>query len=315
MQGNVILFFGIVLFVFILWAATGGPSRQVSWSNPYIAPLAYATSTNRSNLSQGTTTATRSTATTRTRSIGAIQRELATLQKAVVTAARFGPESTYKGLITIQHSTGNLGGTDPEKEYITLRVSNRVTEPISITGWHLESAVRGYELRIPLGVALPHTGNVDTPTPITVAAGQSVIILMGESPIGISFQENMCTGYFDQFQDFYPSLSHQCPAPLDDFDRFYYDQPGLDNCRAYIKTLKRCEIPLDEPERLTNSCYRFMRDYLSYNSCVATHATDQGFPGKTWRVYLRRDDTFFTATHDTIKLLDEEGKTVDLFSY
>jgi hypothetical protein len=315
MRSDLFLFFGILIFIFVVWVATGGPSRPISFSGPYITPITgvggHATGYSLSN-GGSSSNSTQSAS----QGIAKAQADIVDLQKSLADAAHFGTPSTYKGLVTIQHSISGLRATDADKEYLTIRVSGRATAGVDITGWRIESEAVGHSIRIPEGVNLPHTSEVNQTSPIVLSAYQSAIIIVGDSPVGMSFRENKCTGYFDQFQNFTPPIAHLCPAPVDDFSRFYLgNQHNYDACKAYVKTINRCTTPLDNPSGLSNDCWHFIENDLNYNGCVTTHAADAGFFGSEWRIYLGRDDQFFTKTHDTIKLLDTAGNTVDLLSY
>lgn len=316
MRSDLFLFFGILIFIFVTWVATGGPSRPISFAGPYITPITmpggrgtgYA-------LSDGGKSGSASPQQIQ-QGVNKAQQDVVTLQKSLATAARFGTPSTFKGLVTIRHSIGGLSATDAKKEYLTISVSGRATTGIDVSGWRIESEAVGHSLGIPEGVNLPHSAIVNQTAPIVLSAGQSAVITVGESPVGMSFRENMCTGYFDQFQNFTPSIAHLCPLPSSDFDRFYLGNVhSLDACKAYVKTVNRCIVPLDTPSDLANDCMHFVDNYLNYNGCVVAHQTDKGFLGNEWRIYLGRDDQFFTKTHDTVKLLDTAGNTVDLLSY
>jgi hypothetical protein len=314
MRSDLFLFFGILIFIFVVWVATGGPSRPISFSGPFITPITTVGGHGVGyGLSRGTSTATSSA--TIQRSLSAAQQDIINLQKSLVANTHFGPVSPFKGLVTIRHSVGSLRTSDPNKEYLTISVSTRASSGIGITGWRIESEVSGNNMRIPSGVSLPKSTLVNDSAPIVLSPGETAIITTGESPVGMSFRENMCTGYFDQFQNFTPSLPNICPSASDDFDRFF---PGssrtYDACKAVIKTVSRCEVPLKTPP-LSSDCQNFIDKYIYYNGCVAAHTADKGFFGTTWRIFVSRDKEFFTKTHDTIKLLDLDEKTVDLLSY
>lgn len=313
MRGDALLFIGIIVFIFVVWVAMGGPSRPISFSGPFVTPLApSATTSSGYRLSD----AGRSNTQTAT-SLAKAQQGLVTLQKSLVEANQFGTPSPYRGQVTIRHSVGSLLTNDPDKEYLTISVSYRIPDAgINISGWRVESAAEARSFAIPEGVNVPRSGAVNPGAPIVLGPGQSATITTGESPIGISFRENMCTGYFEQFQNFSPPISRLCPLPSSDFERFYLgNTQNLDACKAYVRTVDRCEIPLDEPSTIGTDCYQFINTYLNYNGCVDAHKADHGFYGSSWRIYAGLDDEFFTHDHDSVKLLDASGRTVDLLSY
>ncbi len=85
-------------------------------------------------------------------------------------------------------------------------------------------------------------------------------------------------------------------------------------------------MPSDEG-RLTSSCFSFIDNYLTYNGCVASHQYDTNFWGNTWRIFLNRPDIthghtntrdygeLWKQTREGIKLLDQNGLTVDEYIY
>ncbi len=315
MRSDLFLFFGILIFIFVVWVATGGPSRPISFTGPYITPI-----TAPGGRGTGYTLQSGGRSGTVTQNVqqgvSHAQQDIVDLQKSLAEATHFGTPSTFKGLVTIRHSVGSLRTSDANKEYVTISVSGRATNGITITGWRISSAAVGHSLRIPEGVNIPKSAIVNQTAPIVLLPGQTAVITTGESPVGMSFRGNMCTGYFDQFQNFTPSIAHICPLPDSDFKRFYLGNQGsYDACLAFVKTVDRCTVPLDTPNNLSTDCWHFIDNYLNYNGCVVAHQVDKGFLGNEWRIYLGRDDEFFTKTHDTIKLLDTAGNTVDLLSY
>ena len=52
-----------------------------------------------------------------------------------------------------------------------------------------------------------------------------------------------------------------------------------------------------------------------YNNCFADHINDPNFAGTSWRIYLNSGVELWRNDHDTIRLLDAQGKTVDVLTY
>lgn len=310
MNGNVFLGAGILLFVFLTWIATGGPARGLSFvpAHSQTADVYLEDSV----MSSGNPNRSEREAA---RELAYIQDEIVELQRSSVAASRFGDPSPYKDLIML--SSGSASGeSSADQEYLSITVSSRADEPINITGWRIESNARGASLILPEGVNLPRSSFVNDTEPIYLGAGDRAVVFMGESPVGMSFRENMCTGYLDQFQDFELPLTYSCPSPLDEFDRFYYGSSRtLDACRAYLRGTATCQIPRDTPRTIGDECQDFIDAHLNYNGCVDMHVGDRAFFTNYWRIYLERESEFFTKDHDTIRLLDAQGKTVDLVSY
>ena len=308
MQANFFLAAGIVLFIFLVWVSTGGPVRQLL-SPPSVASFSISTSS--SFRSGSSTSPERDEDENRAR----IEAEVIDLQRSAVSAARFGTPSPYRDQVTLSLGTA-ARDTHPDEEYLYMSASSRNDGPIDVTGWKIVSGATGRIASIPQGVLLPRSSSVNPSERIALSPGDRATVVMGESPVGMSFKENMCTGYLDQFQDFTPSLSHSCPSPISDFDRFYMgSESTLDACRAYLSKSPRCEIPRDAPRNIGDECRAFIDTHLDYNGCVATHQSERDFLSDSWRIYLERDDEFFTKEHDTVKLLDVNGLTVDLVSY
>jgi hypothetical protein len=164
--------------------------------------------------------------------------------------------------------------------------------------------------------------------PVVLHPNDTAIIVTGESPIDVSFRENECTGYYTQSKNFYPSLSQSCPDPRDDFDTFYPGNIYKDgDCQTFVSSVNRCTVPRESNTRLSSTCYAFIDKYLNYQGCVAAHRGDERFWGNSWRLYLGRKpitknhtDTrtygeLWKSSKEAIRLVDQSGKTVDLYTY
>ncbi len=307
MQGDGWLFVGILVSIFVLWLATGGPDRPISWSGPYITPLVGP-----GDVGEGYGDEEQFYS-----SWGGIRDDVGNVGnvsdlRESIAAARFGNASGYKDFVTIDHSVSGIDGRDPDEEYITISVSGRADDPITVSGWRLEDPARGTSLTIPNGTLVPRSGAVNQTAPIVLQPGDDAVIVIGTSPVGVSFKENLCTGYFDEYQSFTPSLELSCPSPGAEYDDFY---PGFDeSCAEYVDELPRCSVARPG-NRVGNACRAFANTYLNYNGCVATHGNEEDFMSRTWRIYLGSKDEFFTRDHGSVRLVDGNGKTVDLLSY
>ena len=74
-----------------------------------------------------------------------------------------------------------------------------------------------------------------------------------------------------------------------------------------------------DPE-LSNVCKDFIRNDLTYGGCVAFHENDSNFYDDEWRVYLGGTKQLWRKGTDDdaleiIRLLDQNGLTVDLWRY
>ncbi|MES2931745.1 MAG: hypothetical protein V4682_03560 [Patescibacteria group bacterium] len=308
MKGDGIFFLGVLAFFFILWFATGGPTKPISFAGPYITPI-----TDIDSVQQGYG----DTPTVDFRS-GSVWSNL--MSGSFSGGANLGGVSNpspYRGQVRVS-GTGGTGSEDPEREYVTLRVSG--TDSIDITGWRLVSGASGRGARIPEGAALPRSGRVNDTGRIVLNPGDEAIVVTGEAPTGVSFKENKCTGYFMSRQEFYPSLSNQCPSPYQEFEKHYSgNELRDDKCYTLMRSSTSCRTPSDSG--VSNACTALIDDYLTYNGCVEHHKTDSDFAGDTWRIYLEyensrgRSDELWKSSRDAVKLLDTEGRTVDLYTY
>lgn len=296
-----ILFAGILLFFFVLWFISGGPTRPISFSGPYITPIT---------------------------DVGDVQSGYDADQWFDVpdTSGWFSganlagdtaiaDPSVFRGQVRIVSVSPGYDG-DEEGEYVTIELASDAAAPITISGWRLRSDATYKSGTIPNGAVLPARG-VNRTAPIVLEPGDRAIVATADSPIGVSFRENRCTGYFGTRQGFNPSLYSDCPAPLDEFERYYVgNQLADDSCYDYVRSIPQCTNPThrDRP-RLTARCEAFIDEYLEYDGCVAAHALEPGFRGDEWRVYLDRSSSLWKGSREAVRLLDASGKTVDLYTY
>lgn len=294
-----ILFAAIILFFFLLWFVSGGPTRPISFSGPYITPIADVDDTQFGYDAD--------------QWFGIPDTGGFFGGSSIQSGSPIVDPSPLRGQVTI---TGVSAGTNANDEYVTLQLSSSAPGPVTISGWRLKSDATHKSETIPNGTELPSRG-VNQRTPITLLPGDQVIVTTGDSPIGVSFRGNRCVGYFSSQQTFIPSLMTSCPAPYEEFER-YYDGNKLadDSCYSYVSSLSQCTLPAkrDRP-RLTSRCEEFIDEYLDYNGCVAAHRLDNDFKGTEWRVYLERNTDLWKPSREAVRLLDATGKTVDLYTY
>lgn len=204
--------------------------------------------------------------------------------------------------------------SDVQKEYIEIRASRSNKNAVSITGWQLENR-KGERTTILKGTLLAYLSRVNPTRNIFLEPGAKAIIITGESPINTSFRLNLCTGYFNQFNEFTPSLPQQCP--------YLKNESGLKNvndaCFQYIGRLSRCQMPISIPfeTRLAigNECQDFLLGFASYTGCVNAHRNDSGFFLNEWRVYLGRTEEMWSNVREAIKLFDQNSNLVSEISY
>lgn len=302
MRDELLFFLGILLLFFVLWVASGGPDREISFAGPYLNPI--------------TTTGTSAQPYGNPNAWNPLNTTISVGPQGVT--AYDGPleESKKRGAVVLSKSLTGISATDPEEEYIILSVPYGATAT-SLLGWKLVNATTDEGASFPQGTALPSSGRVNALSAITLQPGEEAIVVTGRSPVGLSFRENMCTGYLEDRQNFVPPLSAACPTPYEEFQRFYddNDQEDYDRCQSYVFTLPHCATETDIPADVPNSCESFIESTLTYNGCVARHRNDPSFAGRTWRIYLGQKEELWERSRGTILLLDEQNAVVDAVSY
>lgn len=232
------------------------------------------------------------------------------------------PKSPYQGQIEL--SKGNAGEERWSREYVTIRSSSD-DPPIDITGWSLESYVTRERTKIPSGDRLIETFGYPVLERIVLLPEEDAYLITGRSPVKASFHENACTGYFVEEEEVYPSLRRQCPDPIDEMEEFSRVAYTNDECYDFVENLSQCEaFPKDElsdmlNERdisLSSTCRSFITKELTYESCVENHRNDPLFDNVgSWYIYLGRTRDLWRAEREIIRLLDGNGRVVDIVEY
>lgn len=226
----------------------------------------------------------------------------------------FGNPSPHVGKVRITDNAATEGNI--AKEFIQLSASGNNTEPIAVTNWTLQSAVSGAHAPIPLAAPLFVLGIVNAVQPIYLEPGTSVFITTAASPVGTSFRENICSGYLSELHTFTPELSSECPAPSEalpmnaDNLRIYGS-----SCFDYLGSLSQCHFPATLPSDLSAACRSFISNTASYNGCINTHRNRVPFMLPVFHAYLAFRSELWANSHDVIRLLDEQGRTVDVLTY
>lgn len=306
--GFIVLFFGaIALFWLLTGAGEGGGLFHAASSTP-------ETTTEHTEREPGyySTESYEETEQIGSR-LFAISDEVRALRGEVDEAKLWGVLSPYADDITLE--AGDVVTKDEDQEYLYLR--NQGTSPISLLGWSIESYVSGERAHLPLGTALPRSGRVNEVSAIILEPQDSAIVVSGESPTGTSFRENRCTGYFGQHQDFVPALQEQCPYPLTEMEEYGNIDLDDDSCYRFVGTLRSCHTARGDARdaRISASCEAFVVDELTYQGCVRNHQFDADFTTGSWRVYLAEESELWRKEREIIRLLDREGRTVDVLRY
>lgn len=325
MKGDAFFFLGIFIFIFVVWAATSGPTRPISFSGPFLTPLTATGETHGYYISKeylskgyspdGMAGSSGNSTQDVNYQIQQAQTSADQLKAKLAALEKFGDPSPYKNKVYIGQRPYSGSTADPSQEYLTLQLSSSATSSVNITGWTIESTVTGKSQVLPAGTTVPMSGLINAIEPVRLSPGDLVYIITGSSPIGASFRTNMCIGYFAQYQKFSPSLSNTCPSPVDEARRVLSDLDSDSLCRTYLDTVPRCTIPTKTPVNMTSGCTNFIQNDLNYNGCVSLHKNQSDFNGSYWYVYLGRTTLMWKSQYETIKLLDAQGLTVAMYSY
>jgi hypothetical protein len=281
-----VIFFLLVLA--IVWYFTGGPNRITSTSGLFL------------NMPQQ-------------QHSQELQKEMGQIfsgsGKGTGGSSEESADSIYKNIVSL--AVGYAARqTNLQEAYVEIRASSQNTKPVDITSWSLIGKI-GLDIKIGQGAYLPYSAQVNLQQDIFLNKGEKAVIIVGESPIGTSFRLNKCTGYFSQFQAFYPDLPKECPRPSAE-----NSAAGLDDqCLDYLDRLPTCQMQISVPPGLSQSCQNYINENINYSKCVELHKNDSDFYKPEWRVYLGRKDRLWSMERETIILKDQNGKTIDWGSY
>ena len=295
---------GIFVFIFIFWVISGGPSKPISFAGPYLHPITGPGQTakpygisNGSGISIG----------------GSAGGNLSSLEEQIDDLSSLGELSEYRGLVALSRNPSGPRSSDPQTEHVGIALAERAKNPVSITGWRLESSATKVTATIPSGVEVPRSGSVHTVASIVLLPGEVAIITSGRSPIGASFHENICSGYLGEFQEFAPALDKKCPTGVQEYQARFNASPDS-ACRTYLSDVDQCSAVSRVPSSLSDECKEAATG-LNYNACVDRWRGAPGFSDGMWRVFLGKDTELWRDAHETIRLLDGSGKTVDVLAY
>lgn len=222
-------------------------------------------------------------------------------------------KSSYASYVSLEKGGATSG---IESEYVVIRVSASAPAQVTISGWRLESTATNLGATVPLAAALPFQGTVNTATPVLLSKGHVAYVVTGRPPNGTSFRTNMCTGYFEQFQNFTPSLRLECPTPVEEADTTIPSGSYTDECYDFVRTIPRCTLVLQSiPLDAGAQCASFVTTHLSYNGCINAHKNDPKFYKDSWYLFLGRNTELWRSRSERIRLVDETGAVVDSISY
>ncbi len=245
----------------------------------------------------------------------ALTNEYERLNREAAAMRDFGTPSPFARAVFIARDAG-IHATNASEEYIQLQADYQNSAAIDIRGWTLESALTGMKVTIPSATSVFAQGLPNTLGAVTLAPGGIAIVTSGASPVGVSFRENSCTGYLQQFQPFTPPLSENCPSPSSLIPLTEQNLTRLGSeCFDVLQGMQSCRFPQELPHTLTQACRTQLGDTLSYNGCVRSQSYRADFQENVWRLFLGSSGELWRTSHDVIRLLDAEGRTVDVFTY
>ena len=226
----------------------------------------------------------------------------------------FGDASVYAGKVFIKESNATESGVS--LEFIQLTASDNNSQPVPVMNWTLQSAVSGARAIIPAAAPFFVLGVVNPVQSVYLEPGASIFITTGASPVGTSFRENICSGYLSELHTFTPELANECPTPPEmlpmnaDNLRTYGS-----SCFDYLDTLTQCHFPATLPGELSSACRSFISNTMSYNGCINASRDRVPFALPAFRTYLGLRAELWSNSHDVIRLIDEQGRTVDVLTY
>lgn len=201
----------------------------------------------------------------------------------------------------------SVSESDPEKEYIALKVDPKQLNFLNLSDLELKNSL-GEKVKIGSAVQTFYQIELNDEKPIVINEETDLIISSGKSPVGNSFRENTCTGFLDQFQNFTPELTGECPSPKSILQDQGYSLSN--SCINHLETILNCSIVTELPEYLDENCKEAVRSHLNYNSCVLTQKDKPGFYKNSWRVFLERNDELWKDRNETISILNSLGNVI-----
>ena len=317
-MGTVVLFLLFLLILGGVWVYTGGPERSQG-EGPFLNPTwPFGSGGTYGNVPMFTFTGGTSSSYygSNGNSYGGSQSDQPSFLDTFFgfRGTSVKEDSPYAGQVTLE--IGNARSSDPAQEYIVVRTAYNLEKSITISDWALEEDAGGIRVSVGQAALIPFLGQVNSQSPITLPPQSTVYITTGRAPNGTSFRVNQCTGYFEQFQNFYPQLSRECPDPSVEILRNPELIAGNIDCHEFIDRLPSFELAINAlPGTIGAGCSSFILNELSYNGCINAHKNEAGFYRNEWRIFLNRDQEVWRNSYERIRLLDENGKVVDSIGY
>jgi len=312
----------VLVGIGLIWLFLGGPSRMIDKDGIFIKPLSPVDTgetygkLSSWNLFDQDEKISSPNLTEKERlalELEQTEKELKEIQSNLKKIEKEEKTSLFSEKVIIRKCAGSQ--TDVNKEYLELNVNSSVTEKILISDWTLKSEMTGTEIKIGEASKLPYTSQINKESAVFVSGGDKIIITTGRSPIGVSFQINKCSGYLEQFQNFYPSLKKECPLVEDEDLPISGPNAFNDECWDYIESISCCETPLVFPLDMQYECRSYLTTEVNHNACIDNHKNESDFYQPEWRIFLERETDLWKKEREIIELLDAQGKIVDIYSY
>jgi hypothetical protein len=280
LRSDAIVVVFILVALWFMWFLSGGPTRTEANKGPFIKPLSPIDT-------------------------GEIYGKIPTIDFGFKLGTKNFVSSPYRS--SVKTSGSSLREISPSKEY--LDITNKSDAILNITGWKVVNE-NGTAATIGRGVGLFVSGKAVELSNIVLRPGETAHVISGQSPIGVSFRKNICSGYLAQFQKFVPSLSNNCPQIITSENLSKY--APYPTCINYINGLPACTAITDQnqiPGGSGPSCASFVGERATYNGCVEDHSKDADFYEPSWMVYFGSGQELWKSG-EVVRILDREGKTV-----
>lgn len=268
-----------ITVLWLVWYATGGPESERARGGPFIEPLP----------------------------------PLDTGETYSAPARDSGERGSLLNDMVRIVETGSARADNPQREYIVIQAPRTNKESVRIDNWHVRNK-EGSRFEIGGAARVLYQGSVNRESALYLEPGDRAFLVSGNSPVGASFQVNICSGYLNQHLDFAPPLSRSCPDASADALRSStaYEQ----QCIQFISSLTQCEVYLDDtPDHLSEKCASYIRNKKTYNGCVDTHKHDSNFLKSEWRIYLGANSDIWNNGSDLVRLYNAQNQLVDSHAY
>jgi hypothetical protein len=238
--------------------------------------------------------------------------------------------SPHKDTVKFDVWDSDATNEDAAQEYLAIRAAARNTAAVRVNGWSIDSLVSGVRMPLPKATLLLRLGedlNKDGAgkqtqlSSIYLAPGEFLYAVTGTSPAGTSFHTNTCIGQLMNYQTFYPRLPESCPVTSTLLPATLENLKNMgEQCLEYISTIPPCEIPTEAsmPVDLLPACKAHILQNLTYAKCLDTEEKKGKFKiynGGGWYTYFEQPNELWRNKYDIIRLLDAEGRVVDVYSY